>query len=160
VARLCVSLLRARDPCADTRGPDARRGGQEEGNNTLLLTFLEALRTRGWRTVSINTRCRSLNVFFKWLHAEGHLTKPLRFRKLKEEKTVIPTLSDIEQKRLVAFKPKGFGQTRAHLLALTLLDSGIRIDEALGLRQSDVNYDDLLMTVTGKGRKQRSSRCR
>lgn len=41
------------------------------------------------------------------------------------------------------------------MLALTLLDAGIRLDEALSLCVQDCNLDDLLLTVTGKGRKQR-----
>jgi len=36
-----------------------------------------------------------------------------------------------------------------------LTDTGIRIEEALGLRQADVDVDNLLLTVRGKGRKER-----
>ncbi len=44
-------------------------------------------------------------------------------------------------------------QWRAYVLACTLVDTGIRIEEALGLRQADVDYDNLLLTVRGKGGK-------
>jgi integrase/recombinase XerD len=36
-----------------------------------------------------------------------------------------------------------------------LVDTGTRIDEALSLKWTDVDFDNLLMTVTGKGNKQR-----
>ena len=42
-----------------------------------------------------------------------------------------------------------------HLLALLLLDTGCRITEALTLRVSDVDMDNMLVTLDGKGRKQR-----
>src|SRR5205807_7479886 len=40
-------------------------------------------------------------------------------------------------------------------LVCLLLDTGLRIDEALTLRTSDVDFDNLLVTVFGKGRKER-----
>jgi len=56
---------------------------------------------------------------------------------------------------LVTWKPKGRYQRRLHLLMLFLLDTGARISEALNLRVSDVDLDNLLVTLDGKGRKQR-----
>jgi integrase/recombinase XerD len=42
-----------------------------------------------------------------------------------------------------------------HTLLLTLLDTGTREDEVLSLRVENCNLDDLLLTVTGKGRRER-----
>src|SRR4029450_4780731 len=44
---------------------------------------------------------------------------------------------------------------RASALACTLTDTGVRIEEALGLRRADVDFDNLLLKVRGKGRKER-----
>jgi integrase/recombinase XerD len=55
----------------------------------------------------------------------------------------------------VTWKPRGFYQRRLHLLVLLLLDTGARISEALGLRVRDLDLDNLLMTLDGKGQKQR-----
>jgi len=41
------------------------------------------------------------------------------------------------------------------LIVLTLLDTGCRIDEVLSLKVADCDCDNLLFTVTGKGKKQR-----
>src|SRR5581483_2720489 len=46
-------------------------------------------------------------------------------------------------------------QKRLHLLVLFLLDTGCRISEALSVRVPDVDLDNLLVTLDGKGRKQR-----
>jgi integrase len=45
---------------------------------------------------------------------------------------------------------------RARLLVLTLADTGLRLSEALGLRWKDVDWDNLLLTVLRKGRKERN----
>jgi hypothetical protein len=42
-----------------------------------------------------------------------------------------------------------------HTLDCLLLDAGLRIDEALGLKLVDVDFDNLLVTVFGKGQKER-----
>ena len=39
--------------------------------------------------------------------------------------------------------------------ASTVLDTGCRIEELLTARISDFDFDNLLLTVVGKGRKQR-----
>src|SRR5262249_34688136 len=52
-------------------------------------------------------------------------------------------------------KPKQFDAWRLHVLVCLLLDTGLRIDEALTLSTVDVDFDNLLVTVFGKGRKER-----
>jgi integrase/recombinase XerD len=55
----------------------------------------------------------------------------------------------------VNWKPKTFYQRRLHLLVLMLLDTGCRITEALTLHVREINLDNMLVTLDGKGRKQR-----
>jgi len=74
---------------------------------------------------------------------------------LKTEKRVLVTLSSTQIRALLAFRPKGFAQHRVHALACLLLDTGLRVDEGLRLRPSDVDWDNLLVTVYGKGQKER-----
>jgi integrase len=46
-------------------------------------------------------------------------------------------------------------ERRLHLLVLILLDTGARISETLGIRVADVDLDNMLVTLYGKGREQR-----
>jgi integrase/recombinase XerD len=57
--------------------------------------------------------------------------------------------------KLIRYKPRTPFDCRLHLLTLLLLDTGCRISEALALRVSDVDLDNLLVKLDGKGRKQR-----
>jgi integrase/recombinase XerD len=56
---------------------------------------------------------------------------------------------------ILRFRPKSFAHWRVHVAASTLVDTGCRIDELLTARVSDFDFDNLLVTVVGKGRKQR-----
>jgi integrase/recombinase XerD len=69
----------------------------------------------------------------------------------------MPTFTDLQIKRMVAWKPKvrNYHHRRLHLFVLFLLDTGARSAEVLGLRPKDINLDNLLVTLDGKGRKQR-----
>jgi integrase/recombinase XerD len=122
---------------------------------TSLQHFVIALRLRNVKPVSCNTYIKALNAFCRWLHAEGHHAERLELPVLRLEKLVIQTLTDDQMRRLLTVKPKRFDQWRLHALIALLLDTGIRIDEGLTLRLSGVDFDNLLITVFGKGRKER-----
>jgi integrase/recombinase XerD len=104
----------------------------------------------GLKPISCNSRIRVANAYFKWAKLELHINR------LKEDETIIPTLSDEQVQKLLAHHPKGFCPQRLHALVLTLLETGLRIDEALTLHVPQVDFDNLLLTVMGKGRKERT----
>jgi integrase/recombinase XerD len=56
---------------------------------------------------------------------------------------------------LLTFRPKDYAQWRIHTLTLVILDTGCRIQELLGARTADFDLPNLLLTVYGKGRKER-----
>jgi integrase/recombinase XerD len=98
---------------------------------------------------------RTVNSFLSWLHEEGTITHALRIRLLSHHAKPLTTFSDTDVKRLVAFRPRGRIQTRTWTLIVCLLDTGVRIDEALGLEQARVNLDELTIAVKGKGGRER-----
>lgn len=117
----------------------------EEG----LKDFVIGMRQAGLKPISCNNRIRVANAYFKWAKL------PLHINRLKEEQRQLPVFSHAQISRLLGFKPKGFYQTRLHTLILTLLDTGLRIDEAVNLQRTKIDFDNLLLTVTGKGNKER-----
>ena len=103
-------------------------------NKASLQHFVIALRQRGVKPVSCNTYIKAMNAYCRWLHEGGHHQDRLELPTLRVEKLVIQTLGDEQIRRLLTVKPKRFDQWRLHALIALLLDSGIRIDEALTLR--------------------------
>ena len=134
------------------------------GSKDTIGAKIAELRQRGVSATSVNTYLRTLNAYFRWMHTEGHTKALIRLPPLKEEVKVLATLRPEHVQRLVQLKPKGPWEQRIHTVAMLLLDSGMRIDEALSLRREDVDLDNLLVKLHGKGQRERivpiSAECR
>jgi site-specific recombinase XerD len=120
-----------------------------------LNAIVIAMRERGLSPGGINVRIRSINSYLTWLHEEGHVSERLRIKVLKNPPKPIQTLTDKDIRLVAMFKPKGRMQTRTWVLAMTLLDCGLRISEALTLQRAHVDLENLALRVRGKGDKER-----
>lgn len=127
----------------------------EQLNKNIIFQWLEALSKTPIKPTSINCYGRSLNAFFKWLYDEGHIKEKVKILKLSTDKEVVKTLPEENIKALLFFKPSTFGEKRIHTLILMIIDTGIRIDEALGLKLPDLDLHNERMKIYGKGRKER-----
>jgi integrase/recombinase XerD len=134
----------------------AADGEEISGNLTKarLQAFVVHVRDRGLKARSVNTYLQALNAFARWLHEEqGH--SPAHLSLLKTEKRILTTLTPQHMQQLIGYHPQSLPAHRLHVLVLTILDAGIRIDEALNLEWANVDFENLLLTVYGKGRKER-----
>jgi integrase/recombinase XerD len=118
------------------------------------------MREKGLKATGCNSAIRAINTYLHWHHAGSEVKchpacKHPRIAQLKEPQLVLPTLTESQIKLLVRWKPNGRCQRRLHLLVLFLLDTGCRITEALTLRLSEIDMENMLVTLDGKGRKQR-----
>ena len=120
-----------------------------------LQGFIVHLRGRGVKPISCNSWLRVLNTFCRWLHQNGHLPDPVRLAPQRVEKRLLPVPDDSAIRTLLRFRPNDFAHWRVHAVACTILDTGCRIEELLTTRMSDFDLDNLLLSVVGKGRKQR-----
>ena len=123
--------------------------GTESPTDADLKSFVMRMREKGLKPSGCNCRIRAVNAFLKWSGSMHRVTK------LKEPQLILPTFTADHIKRFLGHKPKGYYQRSLHLLVLMLLDTGCRISEALDLRVADCDLDNLLMTVKGKGQKER-----
>jgi integrase/recombinase XerD len=114
-----------------------------------LKQFVLRMRAKGLKATSCNCRIRAVNAYLKWSGSS------LKVARLKEPDHVPPTFTPDGIARFVAWKPKTWTERRLHTLVLVLADCGARIDEVLSLTWADVDFDDLLLTLHGKGRKDR-----
>lgn len=114
-----------------------------------LKEFVIRMRQAGLAASSCNNRTRAVNAYLKWLGSG------LKVPKMKESQRVLPTFSADDIQKIMRWKPKPYTRRRLQCLMLTLADTGIRINEALSLRWPDVDFDNLLLKVRGKGDKER-----
>jgi integrase/recombinase XerD len=120
------------------------------------------MREKGLKATACNSAIRAINAYLHWNGGGGERKcgpgcQHFHIPQLKEPQLVLPTFSPDQVKRIVSWKPKPkhFYQRRLHLLIIFLLDTGSRITEALTLRVCDLDMDNMLVTLDGKGRKQR-----
>ncbi len=117
------------------------------------------MRDKGLKATGCNSAIRAINAYLHWCYNSRIKCSPvcthLRVPQLKEPQLVLPTFKPEDVRKLVAYRPKGFSPTRLHVLILTLMDTGCRIGEALELKWSDVDMDNLLLKLYGKGSKER-----
>lgn len=117
------------------------------------------MREKGRTAAGCNSAIRVLNAYLHWSAIPDGKCSPAcqhpRIPKLKEPQLILPTFTGPQIKHLVSWKPKSRCQRRLHLLTLILLDTGARITEALTLCVHDVDLDNLLLKLDGKGRKER-----
>jgi integrase/recombinase XerD len=121
----------------------------EQPDERSLKDMVIRMRETGLKATGCNAAIRAINCYLRWSGS------PHTVRQLKESQMILPTFTTEQVKRLVGYKPKTAFQCRLHLLIFVLLDTGCRISEALELRGADVDLDNLLLTLHGKGRKDR-----
>ena len=113
------------------------------------------LRRQGKSPSCCNAYIRGINSFLTWLFENGYAAERLRVKALKAEVRLLRTFDENQIRGIVAFKPQTFAERRLHALVCLMVDTGIRINEALTLTRAKVDFDNLLITVLGKGNKER-----
>jgi site-specific recombinase XerD len=134
-----------------------------ELNQTTLNDCVVKLRARGLSANCTNAYIRGTRPFIFWLHENGHLKEKLKLRKLKCVNRELKTFSESDIQKLLQYRPRKVSEFRLVALVNLLTDSGIRIQESLNLRRQDIDFDNLLIDVVGKGRFRRiaiSPECR
>ncbi len=113
------------------------------------------MREGGLSANCVDAYIRGLNPFLTWLF-ENELT-PVhhKIKRQKLEQRVMTTFTQAQVKAMINHKPTDYYEKRLHCLLLILLDTGIRINEALTLTRSGVDFDNMLISVIGKGNKER-----
>jgi len=120
----------------------------------VLNDFIIKMRESGVSVGGINAYIRGLNTFIGWLKENEHIGN-VRLKQLKAEKPVLRSLTDKELKRIFDYKPQTMTEKRLKTILTLIADTGLRINEALTLQRSKIDFDNLLFSITGKGNKER-----
>lgn len=114
-----------------------------------------------YKNNTINIRLRYIKSYLNWLSEEGYLKENFSYKikLMKTPKDTVKALNATEVKRLLKqIDTYSFAGFRDYVLFLTILDTGIRVKEALTLEIKDVNFSENIITVTAQKSKTRNVR--
>ncbi len=106
-----------------------------------------------------SNRYRSLQQFFRWLESEGEIQRnPMaRMRPPAVPEVPPPVLSEADIARLLqACDGKTFEDRRDTAIIRLLLDTGMRRGELVGMTVEDIDFENNVAVVLGKGRRPRA----
>ena len=105
---------------------------------------------KGNKIVTINTRLRALRAFFNFLYNQKHIpNNPMEnIKLLKDRKSIIATFTK-DQLRQLFKQPdlKTFTGIRDYTIMMLMLETGIRVNELVGLSLNDVRWEDGLICI-------------
>jgi site-specific recombinase XerD len=124
-----------------------------------LRDYLSCLRERGQASHTVCRTYGALRCVFRFLIREGCLSKdPMEpIERPRKERNLIKPLS-IEQVALLIGQPdkKTVEGLRDRAIIMLILDSGLRVSEAVSLELDRIDWANCTLTVMGKGRKERA----
>jgi site-specific recombinase XerD len=132
-----------------------RTVGDELPNKQNIKEYVIKLQESGIAVTTVNFYIRTLNSFLSWLFENEMIPERLRNKTLREPEKILKTFNDEQLKTLLSFRAKSYYEQRLYALIVLIMDTGIRIDEALTLTRENVLLEDLLIRVRGKGNKER-----
>ncbi|MGX6444254.1 tyrosine-type recombinase/integrase [Neobacillus sp. K501] len=105
---------------------------------------------KGLKVVTINTRLRALRTFYNFLYKAKHIpVNPMEnIKLLKDRKTIIATFSKEQLNKL--FKQpdlKTFTGVRDYTIMMLMLETGIRVNELVGVSLADIRWEDNLLCI-------------
>ncbi|MFG0262958.1 MAG: tyrosine recombinase XerC [Novipirellula sp. JB048] len=125
-----------------------------------LRTFQAALQEAGYARTTIARKLASLRSFYRFAMRQGIATlnpaKPLR--NPRRQRKLPHVLSSDEVGRLLLAPPSHDpAGLRDRAILETMYSSGLRVSELVALRDRDLDFDEQVLRVRGKGRKERIS---
>jgi site-specific recombinase XerD len=110
-----------------------------------------AMRQAGLSAISTNSYLRVLKVFVRWLNIRTADGDPLPVPMMRAPTLVPKTFTRDELACLLHFRPTTMTERRVCLLMRMYIDTGARAEELLGLHRVDVDLDNCLIKISGKG---------
>jgi integrase/recombinase XerC len=123
-----------------------------------LRGYVAAMHEAGYAKTSIARRLASLRSFFKFGQREGwtktNPAKPLR--NPRKGRSLPHFLSAEEIGRLLTAPPANNSMgLRDRAILETMYSAGLRVSETVGMNRGDIDFDDGILRIRGKGRKER-----
>ena len=124
-----------------------------------LRDFVADLRRRGQASATVHGAYGALRCAFRFWQREGELAaNPMALvERPKRERVLIRPMSPDQASRLLDQPDaKTMEGLRDRAIMMIMLDSGLRVSEAISLEANRIEWLNCTLTVMGKGRKERS----
>lgn len=121
-------------------------------NKAQLEAWVIWMRAKGMSAGGANVYIRGMNSFLSHLEEQEIQTLP-RLKVLRTETNSLETFSDSDIRLILSFRPRTFYDFRLWTLIQCLIDTGCRIEEVLSIPENDVDMENCLLAVNGKGNK-------
>jgi integrase/recombinase XerC len=123
-----------------------------------LRGYVSALHEAGYAKTSVARRLASLRSFYRYAQREGlagsNPAKPLR--NPRRDRKLPHFLSTEEIGKLLATpSAKSASGLRDRAILETMYSAGLRVSEAVAINDEDIDFDNELVRVRGKGRRER-----
>lgn len=123
-----------------------------------LRTYVAALHQAGYAKTSVARRLASLRSFFRFAQREGlcdsNPAKPLRNPRRERKLPHFLTTDEIGKLLLAPDVSEPMGN-RDRAIFETLYSAGLRVSELVGINLNDLDLEDGLVRVRGKGKRER-----
>ncbi len=130
-------------------------------DHQLLRLFIGSLLSSGIRKSSIARKLSAIRTFFKYLNRTGLLeSNPAKLIATPRREKRLPAVLTVDDtERLMnaplAKAPESESSLRDQAVLETLYSTGVRASELVGMNREDIDRNDRLVRVRGKGRKER-----
>jgi len=127
-------------------------------NSRVLRAYMAWLHEQGYAKTTVARRVAALRSWCRFLCRQGTLrSNPADgLRGPRQDKKLPHFLSVEDMKRLLETPPADdpFG-LRDRAILETLYSAGVRVSELTGLSLDDIDFDDKMLTIRGKGKRER-----
>jgi integrase/recombinase XerC len=123
-----------------------------------LRSFIAHLNEKGHHKRTIIRKVASLKSFFKYLQQKQLIIlNPAEDLETPKIEKSLPTSLDFEHVRTLFDQPDttNYLGMRDRVIMELLYSSGLRVSELVALDRSDIDFDQLLIRLSGKGKKER-----
>lgn len=119
--------------------------------------YLVTLKEEGKQPATINRHLSSIRNLLTWAHHEGKINNnAAQYCQQMKKADKLPEQAPIEKiEEYLSEEPKTERSEIIHGLIALLKDTGIRIQEAINIRLSDINVEERSIRISGKGSKER-----
>ena len=130
----------------------------EQIDHTILREFVSGLK-ENHSAGGVNHHIKVLKIFFKFMVEEGVISKnpSKKISRIKTDQAAIATFSNNQIAAMleVTKLQMDFPGIRNYILITLHFDTGCRISELLGLKVDDIQLEEKILAVNGKGGKDR-----